>query len=64
MGTAKGTSAWLVPLANVLKDATGSWHAVFAVCAIGNFVVVAAALFLLRPLREAHHRRLAAAAAE
>jgi OFA family oxalate/formate antiporter-like MFS transporter len=62
--TAKGTSAWLVPLANVLKDATGSWHAVFAVCAIGNFMVVAAALFLLRPLREAHHRRLAAAAAE
>ena len=59
--TAKGTSAWLVPFANVLKDATGSWHAVFAVCAVGNFVVVAAALFLLRPLREAHHRRLVSA---
>ena len=27
--TAKGTSALLVPLANVLKDATGSWQAVF-----------------------------------
>ena len=61
--TAKGTSAWLVPLANVLKDATGSWHAVFAACAAGNFLVVAAALLLLRPLREAHHCRLAAAAA-
>ncbi|HEY3918177.1 MAG TPA: oxalate/formate MFS antiporter [Stellaceae bacterium] len=51
--TAKGTSAFLVPLANVLKDATGSWHAVFLVSAIGNFVVVALALFVLRPLRAA-----------
>jgi MFS transporter, OFA family, oxalate/formate antiporter len=49
--TAKGTSAFLVPLANVLKDATGGWHAVFAVTAIANFVVVALALFALRPLR-------------
>ncbi len=60
--TAKGTSAWLVPLANVLKDATGSWYAVFAVCAVGNYLVFAAALFLVRPLREAHHRKRAAAA--
>src|SRR5450432_725217 len=49
--TAKGTSAFLVPLANVLKDATGGWHAVFVVTAIANFVVVALALFVLRPLR-------------
>jgi MFS transporter, OFA family, oxalate/formate antiporter len=49
--TAKGTSAFLVPLANVLKDATGSWHSVFVVTAIANFVVVALALFVLRPLR-------------
>ena len=49
--TAKGTSAFLVPLANVLKDATGGWHAVFAVTAIANFVVVALALFVLRPMR-------------
>ena len=27
--TAKGTAALLVPLANVLTTATGSWHAVF-----------------------------------
>jgi len=51
--TAKGTSAFLVPLANVLKDATGSWHAVFVVSAIGNFIVVALALFVLRPIRTA-----------
>jgi MFS transporter, OFA family, oxalate/formate antiporter len=49
--TAKGTSAFLVPLANVLKDATGGWHAVFVVTAIANFVVVALALFVLKPLR-------------
>ncbi len=49
--TAKGTSVFLVPLANVLKDWTGNWHAVFAVTAIANFVVVALALFVLRPMR-------------
>ncbi len=51
--TAKGTSAFLVPFANVLKDMTGSWHAVFAVTAIANFVVVGLALFVLRPVRQA-----------
>ncbi len=49
--TAKGTSAFLVPLANVLKEASGSWHAVFVVTSIANFVVVGLALFVLRPLR-------------
>jgi MFS transporter, OFA family, oxalate/formate antiporter len=54
--TAKGFSAFLVPVANLLKAATGSWHLVFVVTAIMNFVVVALALVLLRPLRS---RRLA-----
>jgi OFA family oxalate/formate antiporter-like MFS transporter len=49
--TAKGLSAFVVPLANVLKDYTGSWHSVFAVAAIMNFVVVAMALFVVRPMR-------------
>jgi MFS transporter, OFA family, oxalate/formate antiporter len=49
--TAKGASAFLVPLANVLKGATGSWHSVFIVTAIMNFVVVVLALALLKPLR-------------
>src|SRR5208283_631426 len=52
--TAKGTSAWLVPLANVLKTATGNWHTVFVV----------SALFILRPLRETHHRATSRAPAE
>ncbi|MGE5145850.1 MAG: oxalate/formate MFS antiporter, partial [Candidatus Eiseniibacteriota bacterium] len=51
--TAKGTSAFLVPLANVMKNMTGSWHSVFIVTAIANFVVVALALFVLKPLRAA-----------
>ena len=49
--TAKGVAAFLVPLANVIKTATGSWHMVFVVTAIMNFVVVGMALFVLRPLR-------------
>jgi OFA family oxalate/formate antiporter-like MFS transporter len=49
--TAKGTSAFLVPVANLIKDATGGWHMVFVVTALMNFVVVALALFVLKPLR-------------
>ena len=49
--TAKGLSAFVVPLANVLKSYTGTWHAVFAVAAIMNFLVVALALFVVRPMR-------------
>ena len=49
--TAKGASAFLVPLANIIKDSTGSWHMVFVVTAIMNFVVVGLALFVLKPLR-------------
>ena len=49
--TAKGTSAFLVPIANLIKDATGSWHMVFVATAIMNFVVVALAIFVLKPMR-------------
>ncbi|WP_256367365.1 oxalate/formate MFS antiporter [Acidisphaera sp. S103] len=61
--TAKGTSAFLVPLANVLKTATGSWEAVFLVAAVTNVVVVLLALFVLRPLRANQLRRARLAAA-
>jgi OFA family oxalate/formate antiporter-like MFS transporter len=50
--TAKGTSAFLVPIANIVKSSTGSWHMVFAVTAIMNFVVVGLALFVLKPMRQ------------
>ena len=49
--TAKGASAFLVPLANVIVAATGGWRVVFLVTAIMNFIVVVLALFVLRPLR-------------
>jgi OFA family oxalate/formate antiporter-like MFS transporter len=49
--TAKGTSAFLVPVANLIKSWTGSWHMVFVVTALMNFAVVALALFVLKPLR-------------
>jgi OFA family oxalate/formate antiporter-like MFS transporter len=52
--TAKGASAFLVPLANLIQSATGSWHMVFVATAIMNFVVVGLALFVLRPLRSRH----------
>ena len=55
--TAKGTAAFLVPLANVLKSATGSWEAVFLVAAVTNVVVVLLALFVLKPLRANQMRR-------
>ena len=56
--TAKGTSAFLVPLANVLKTATGSWEAVFLAAAGMNMLVVLLALFVLLPTRVRHHRML------
>jgi OFA family oxalate/formate antiporter-like MFS transporter len=49
--TAKGTAALLVPLANVLTTATGSWHAVFLVAAALNVVAAVMALALLKPMR-------------
>ncbi|HEY5128316.1 MAG TPA: oxalate/formate MFS antiporter [Bradyrhizobium sp.] len=49
--TAKGTSAFLVPVANMIKASTGSWHLVFLLTAAMNIVVVAIALFVLKPMR-------------
>ena len=49
--TAKGTSAFLVPVANLIKTSTGSWHMVFAATALMNFIVVGLALFVLKPMR-------------
>jgi OFA family oxalate/formate antiporter-like MFS transporter len=49
--TAKGTAALLVPWANVLTNATGSWHAVFYVAAILNIVAAVLSLFVLKPMR-------------
>jgi len=52
--TAKGTSAWVVPLASQLRDYTGDWHAVFVAATVMNFTVAALALFVLKPIRRRH----------
>jgi OFA family oxalate/formate antiporter-like MFS transporter len=49
--TAKGASAFLVPVANMIKAHTGSWHMVFVITAIMNVLVVGLALFVLKPMR-------------
>jgi OFA family oxalate/formate antiporter-like MFS transporter len=49
--TAKGTASLLVPLANVLTSATGSWQAVFYVAAALNIVAAVMALVVLKPMR-------------
>ncbi len=49
--TAKGASAFLVPVANYVKDATGGWHMVFVATAIMNFAVVVLALLILKRAR-------------
>ena len=49
--TAKGASAFLVPVANMIKASTGSWHMVFVATSAMNIVVVALALFVLKPMR-------------
>ncbi len=61
--TAKGASAFLVPLANVLKTATGSWVSVFLVAALTNVAVVLLSLFVLQPLRQSQIRQAQLAAA-
>jgi OFA family oxalate/formate antiporter-like MFS transporter len=53
MYTAKGTASLLVPLANVLKAATGSWHEVFLIAAVLNGIAALMAIFVLKPLRRA-----------
>jgi OFA family oxalate/formate antiporter-like MFS transporter len=49
--TAKGTASLLVPLANVLTNWTGSWHAVFYVAAILNIIAAVMAILVLKPIR-------------
>jgi OFA family oxalate/formate antiporter-like MFS transporter len=55
--TAEGTASLLVPVANVVTAATGSWHAVFVVAAVMNAVAALMAWFVLRPMRRARFAR-------
>lgn len=58
---AKGVAAILVPFGNVLKDSTGSWHAVLYSMAAMDLLAAAAALLLLRPMLRRHHAQNALA---
>jgi OFA family oxalate/formate antiporter-like MFS transporter len=55
--TAKGTAAFIVPVADWLKSSLGGWETVFLAAAITNIVVVLLAEFVLRPLRLRQARR-------
>src|SRR5215831_14817991 len=54
--TAKGTASLLVPLANVLAVASGSWRSVFLVAALMNAGAAIMALAVLKPLRAVHEK--------
>ena len=49
--TAKGTAALLVPIGNLMVEATGSWQTVFYSVAIVNALAAFLALFVLKPRR-------------
>jgi OFA family oxalate/formate antiporter-like MFS transporter len=53
MYTAKGTASLLVPLANILKESTGNWHAVFLTAAVLNAIAAVMAILVLKPMRRA-----------
>jgi len=58
--TAKGTAAFVVPFANILKSYTGDWHIVFVVAMIANLAVAAAALFVVKPMRASQLAKVSA----
>jgi MFS transporter, OFA family, oxalate/formate antiporter len=50
--TAKGTAAFVIPLANLLPAGTGSWRIVFMIAAVLDLVAALMAIALLKPLRK------------
>jgi OFA family oxalate/formate antiporter-like MFS transporter len=51
--TAKGTAALLVPLGNLMREATGSWLTVLYAAAAVNLLAAVLAMFVLKPIRRA-----------
>lgn len=49
--TAKGTASFLVPLASLAEEMTGSWETTFYAAAAVNALAALAALLILKPLR-------------
>ena len=52
---AKGVAALLVPLGNILMEATGTWSSVLFTVAVMDLSAALAALFVLRPMLLKHH---------
>jgi MFS transporter, OFA family, oxalate/formate antiporter len=59
---AKGVAALLVPLANVLMEATGTWSSVLYTVAVMDLIAALMAIFVLRPMLLRHHAGNAQAA--
>ncbi len=50
--TAKGTAALIVPIANQIHDATGSWSNIILTLVVFNVITAFLAIFVLKPMRE------------
>jgi OFA family oxalate/formate antiporter-like MFS transporter len=61
---AKGIAALLVPLGNILMEATGSWASVLYTMGMMDICSALTALFILRPLIRRHHAQSADATVE
>lgn len=59
---AKGVAALLVPVANLIMEASGSWATVLYIVAAMDLTAAFAALFVLKPMLARHHRLNAEAA--
>ncbi|WP_247887121.1 oxalate/formate MFS antiporter [Azospirillum sp. SYSU D00513] len=60
---AKGIAALLVPLSNLLMEATGTWNTVLYVCAAMDLTSAILAITVLKPMLKRHHARNEAEAA-
>jgi len=58
---AKGIAALLVPMGNLLMEATGTWLSVLYAMSAMDLCSAAAAVLLLRPMLKRHHAQLEAA---
>jgi MFS family permease len=54
---AKGVAALLVPMGNLLMEATGTWATVLYVTATMDLTAAACALLVLKPMLARHHAR-------
>ena len=56
---AKGIGALLVPIANLIQEATGTWSTVLYIVAAMDILAAITAIVVLRPMLKRHHERTA-----